>query len=56
MTDRNNEWEKLKDAAAKRIRDAQAKGEKANPSDFLIIGTNYDKIEGWFKDAYKDLP
>ena len=44
------------DDAERRIKESIAKGERPRLSDQLDLGTRWDKIEGWFKDAYKDLP
>ena len=44
------------DEAEKRINEAIARGERPSIGDQLILGTRWDKIEEWFKDAYKDLP
>ena len=52
----SDEYDKLKDAAEARIAADAALGKKPNIADLLILGTNYEAIENWFKDTYKDLP
>ena len=51
-----SEYEQLKDEAQLRIAADNVRGKKPNIADLLVLGTNYKAIEGWFKDAYQNLP